>query len=370
MHFNTLARPFIVAVALLLTLMAAPEAHSDDDAREFCWRDSQTRGVGTVPMSCNPGYERIGLFCYQQCKAGMKRVGFDCHSTCPSGMRDDGLFCRATEYGRGAGFAWQFGDPLNDDGMRSRCEARHGRGKCEKNGLIFYPKCQAGYHAVGCCVCRPNVPNCSALGLGGRLDLSCAKKVEVRAPLVANCASSKDRDAGLCYPKCSAGYDGVGPVCWSKAPENWVECGMGAAKDAATCASITFDQVASVGQIALFVGTTVATLGTSTGATAAANTAARTAQTAGKIARIKQQFATMKSAYKAIKNTTKLEAVATAAGAIKQGADISRDLETAVTPEDMARVAAMIAAIADPTGVSATAAAYTYPQCSKYFPNR
>ncbi|MEM7210982.1 MAG: hypothetical protein AAF479_03660 [Pseudomonadota bacterium] len=148
---------------------------------------------------------------------------------------------------------------------------------------------------------------------------------------------------------------------------------MGAAKDTATCGSITFDQVASIGQIALFVGTTVATLGTSTGATAAANTAARTAQTAGKIARIKRQFATMKSAYKAIKNTTKLQratGAATAAGAIKQGADISRDLETAVTPEDMARVAAMIAAIADPTGVSATAAAYTYPQCSKYFPNR
>src|SRR5437867_5253923 len=27
-----------------------------------------------------------------------------------------------------------------------------------------------------------------------------------------DCSSSQDKDAGLCYPKCPAGYSGVGPV--------------------------------------------------------------------------------------------------------------------------------------------------------------
>ena len=34
-----------------------------------------------------------------------------------------------------------------------------------------------------------------------------------------NCCSSKpDNDAGLCYPNCKSGYNGVGPMCWKKDP--------------------------------------------------------------------------------------------------------------------------------------------------------
>jgi len=33
------------------------------------------------------------------------------------------------------------------------------------------------------------------------------------------CDSSEQEDAGLCYPHCDKGYDGVGPVCWNKATE-------------------------------------------------------------------------------------------------------------------------------------------------------
>jgi len=45
----------------------------------------------------------------------------NCMLICPQGMRDDGLFCRTTEYGKGAGYPWNFEDSFNDDGMRSRC---------------------------------------------------------------------------------------------------------------------------------------------------------------------------------------------------------------------------------------------------------
>ena len=53
--------------------------------------------------------------------SGYKRFGLDCHQICPQDFRDDGLLCRKTEYGRGSGYPWRFGDRLNDNGMRSRC---------------------------------------------------------------------------------------------------------------------------------------------------------------------------------------------------------------------------------------------------------
>ncbi|CAN0572845.1 unnamed protein product, partial [Laminaria digitata] len=192
--------------------------------KEFCWKDSYSRGVGTVPQKCKSGYDRIGLLCYKKCGKNMKRFGFDCHSVCPAGMRNDGLFCRKAEYGRGVGFPWKFGDALNDNGMKKRCEAKHGKGKCEKNGLIFYPKCKSGYKNVGCCICRPNRPNCKALGLGGQFDLSCAKKVAIGKPLTGECNSGQQKDAGLCYKKCRSGHNGVGPVCWAEKPKGWVNC--------------------------------------------------------------------------------------------------------------------------------------------------
>lgn len=38
--------------------------------------------------------------------------------------------------------------------MFSRCEADNGVGKCEKYGLIVYPKCRTGYTNDGCCICK------------------------------------------------------------------------------------------------------------------------------------------------------------------------------------------------------------------------
>jgi len=45
---------------------------------------------------------------------------------------------------------------------------------------------------------------------------------------VPNCAPGQDKDAGLCYKKCPAGYNGVGPVCWGT-------CKEGYTNDGATC---------------------------------------------------------------------------------------------------------------------------------------
>lgn len=331
----------------------------------FCWKDSYGRGVGRIPSSCASDRDRIGLLCYTKCPSGMHRFGFDCHSDCPSGWADQGLFCRLAEYGRGAGYPWKFGDGFNDKGMYRRCEADHGRGNCEKHLAIVYPKCKTGYHNIGCCICRPSTPNCGNYNLNSGIDLSCAKKIRIGDPVVGVCNSGEERDAGLCYPNCKSGYNGVGPVCWGRPPTGWVDCGMGAAKDSTTCASVIVGQVTSIGCLAL----NIATLGSS----GAATTAASSAEKAGKLAKIKEMFNTIKAVYEAnkkvidttktvITDVLKAKTAITAMSGLIDGA-ASDDTKW----EDLLRNAALLASVFDPTGVAGVVAAYTYPKCSSYF---
>jgi hypothetical protein len=159
----------------------------------FCWKGSYGRGVGSPLNTCSSGRDKIGLLCYTKCPIGFSRSGFDCHQNCPPGFTDEGLYCRLAEYGRGAGYPWKFGDPLNDSGMFKRCEADHGKGNCEKSGDIVYPKCRTGYYAFGCCICRPNAFKCSSYGFEDKtqLDLSCAKRVITGDPVPMGCNSSQ-----------------------------------------------------------------------------------------------------------------------------------------------------------------------------------
>ena len=65
------------------------------------------------------------------------------------------------------------------------------------------------------------------------------------------CRFGLSYDAGLCYTPCPAGFKGVGPVCWGTSPLGWVECGMGSSVDSKVCGQTVFDQVSSVGNLAL-----------------------------------------------------------------------------------------------------------------------
>jgi hypothetical protein len=49
---------------------------------------------------------------------------------------------------------------------------------------------------------------------------------------VPNCAPGQDKDAGLCYKKCDAGFHGVGPVCWGKCNEGYHDDGATCRRDA------------------------------------------------------------------------------------------------------------------------------------------
>eukprot|EP00977_Amphora_coffeiformis_P000433 scaffold111_cov149-Amphora_coffeaeformis.AAC.11 len=252
----------------------------------FCWRDSYGRGVGKIPTECPSGKEKIGALCYSKCPSGMKRFGFDCHSVCPSGFRDDGLFCRKAEYGRGAGYPWKFGDGFNDRGMYKRCEARHGRGNCEKWGAIVYPKCRAGYKPFGCCICRPAKPDCPSLGLNNGIDLSCGKKIQIGDPTTMICRSNLENDAGLCYPKCRGGYNGVGPVCWQNCDSDQTNCGAGCASSGTDCGFAIWDQVTAP----IILAANIATLGLVTPATGAANAATDTITVGGKVLTASSRF--------------------------------------------------------------------------------
>ncbi|KAG5183110.1 hypothetical protein JKP88DRAFT_132092, partial [Tribonema minus] len=82
---------------------------------------------------------------------------------CPAGSNDSGTTCWVSRgvgtipdidtTGRGAGYAWKFGDKLNENGMTSRCEKDHGKGNCQKCLAMMYPKCDAGWSASGCNLC-------------------------------------------------------------------------------------------------------------------------------------------------------------------------------------------------------------------------
>lgn len=353
---------FLLTLSLVASLVNAQDPSASESA-EFCWKDSYGRGVGTIPEDCPPGRERIGLFCYSKCPAGTRRFGFDCHSVCPAGFRDDGLFCRKAEYGRGAGYAmacstcwaWIFPYPCKCINEIQHCEQKHGKGNCEYWGLLAYPKCNGGDSPFGCCICRPQVPDCEALGLVNGIDLSCAKRVIIGDPDFGSCKADQDWDAALCYPKCKSGYNGVGPVCWGKNPSGWVDCGFGSAQDGETCAQVIVDQITSVGEVAL----TVASLGTSAAAMKGADFASKFADFQKQFKKSRDQNEKFRDAIDTI------DAIADAAGDM---VDV-QTLLNSDNPVDQARAAAEIAALFDPTGVMSVVAAYAYPTCSAYFPN-
>lgn len=133
---------------------------------------------------------------------------------------------------------------------------------------------------------------------------------------------------------------------------------MGAAKSSSACASVISNQVISVGTLAY----TISTLGTGAAATAAANGAK-----ASKIAKLKEKLKTFIDLYN--KNKDKIKAATTASKSATIGyhvTQMSNQLDQ-ITIEDVTRLSAEIASLLDPTGLSSTVAAYSYPKCHKYF---
>lgn len=90
---------------------------------------------------------------------------------------------------------------------------------------------------------------------------------------------------------------------------------------------------------------------------------------ASKLAQLKQAYAAAKQANS--KWAQAAEAAMKTKEIVENGKTCYDIMNTDSTPteEDIARLAAMIASLADPSGVTGVVAAYTYPKCSKLFPN-
>lgn len=177
---------------------SCPAGFADDGA--FCRKASYGRGVGT-PLTCASNEQQGGALCYPRCRSGYSGVGPVCWQGCRSGYSDHGATCYKNlfdwyfkdSYGRGAG------KPLHT------CPS----GK-QKDGALCYPTCRQGYQGVGP-VCWGGCPS----GFSD-IGVSCAKPSYGRGVglPVHNCPAAMEKDAGLCYQPCDAGYTGVGPVCW------------------------------------------------------------------------------------------------------------------------------------------------------------
>lgn len=61
-------------------------------------------------------------------------------ATCPEGFKDTGLHCLKPKA------------EVRGVGSMTECK------DCEKCGLLYYPKCKVGFHAVGCNICSPDCP--------------------------------------------------------------------------------------------------------------------------------------------------------------------------------------------------------------------
>ncbi len=206
----------------------------------FCWKREKARGTGVPLSGCSSGTEKNGELCYPTCRAGFAGAGPVCWQTCPVGFTDIGAFCqKPAAYGRGAGYVvWD----------EAKCKNENSQG-CEMNGALWYPRCRAGFRAVGSNICSPVCPQ----GLEDS-GTGCTKQSYGRGVgTTQSCRPGLEKSGLLCYPACDAAFPkGEGPLCWQKCPSQLpTDCVAGCAKDTRTCALKIYEQTSSVAKVAL-----------------------------------------------------------------------------------------------------------------------
>ena len=403
------SRPsMIVTAALLLPLIGQTQTASGTNstppqaglkAFDFCWKDSHGRGAGkplsTSSSNCPAGTVKdpTGLLCYPACKAGYKMVGPVCWQECPAGFTDSGVACtKPAAYGRGAGYAWKFGDAAGrSTGQWSRCNGDNPQG-CEQPGggiTLVYPKCKANFHAVGTNICSPDCP-------AGMVDIGagCQKKSYGNsAGQILGCPAGLERSGLLCYTPCPANSDGVGPECWNHCPAGWVACGAGCAKDSSACATNTTNQIISVLTAAASIASEVLTAGATAGIidagkvgsvelTKASEAADQASDMVSKlhlseaVSNFPKEGVDASVVAKAVVASVKPTRLNVAIKTASAGADASNLISSMVGISNdsslnqdqknfqIAQAVLNTASLVDPTGISGVVAAYTKPSCS------
>mmetsp|Transcript_64123 Transcript_64123/g.88696 ORF Transcript_64123/g.88696 Transcript_64123/m.88696 type:complete len:263 (+) Transcript_64123:54-842(+) len=228
----------IISACLAYSASAQMQIYNNEANAYSCWVLAYGRGVGKPISYCAaPNSDKDGLLCYPECRDNFNGVGPVCWENCPDGFRNDGAYCAKPDaYGRGTGYT-----------SKSKCKKKE-HTDCEKNGLLYYPKCRDSFHHVGCCVCSPSCPSDMH-----DIGVSCHKNSYGRtAGVPMTCPPDTDEDAALCYPKCDHDADGVGPVCWGHCPYGTSPCGsLLCLTNDTECTADILDMVKNTGKLAV-----------------------------------------------------------------------------------------------------------------------
>lgn len=78
---------WLSVVVYVVCVIAAANAQYGpfDPNTEACWKNSATRGVGSMPDSCLDDQDKDGDLCYPRCNSGYHGVGPVCWGECPWG---------------------------------------------------------------------------------------------------------------------------------------------------------------------------------------------------------------------------------------------------------------------------------------------
>lgn len=332
-------------VLILLIGMTATQAFSAD----FCWKDSTPRGAGTIPTGCPAGRTNYAGLCYTNCKAGYVLGDFGvCSQKCPVGYVSSGI---ATCH---------YDKKLTRDGTW-QCTERGLFGECWWSVL----RCPTGYTNAGlfCALTIPPMPAGFTGTASDPIRATYTQRADDPGRIPNGCGAAKTIQAGLCYTACAANMKGVGPVCWGNTPTNWVACGAGAASSSAKCGEQVFDQVTSVGALALDI------------ATGGAGSAATAPTKAAKLAKLKTAYAAAKAANpKYVANAKKMEQAYDYVDKTRTSISV---LDNATGGEQMTEeeLLSMSAAIASLTpgaigSAMGVVSSYSAPVCSKVFPDQ
>ena len=191
-------------------------AQQDEGASASCYKKCINRGLGTLPNTCQAGYEHDGgLLCNAECKDGYEPFGLVCEQLCPSGFAELGTECLKPSKPRPTGKYWWGGRYLKS------CSSGW-----DEFGVACLKDCPSGWsdHTVSC---------------GTRSFYSRGLPQPLGCP-----ADKVADDLGFCYAECPAGTDGVASVCWEQCPAGTFECGEALCLDNSESCTETIIEIA------------------------------------------------------------------------------------------------------------------------------
>ncbi len=248
------------------------------------------------------------------------------------------VFCWKRSYGRGVGL------------IPTGCWDR------ENQAGLCYVLCGEGYTGVGPVCwegCAPGWDNHPASCYWSLFKWYFKKSYGRGVGIIpTGCDDGKENDAGLCYPKCSEGFYGVGPVCWKGCTEAApVNCGAACGSSSQVCVEQVFNIVKAV----LEMVKNVAELVLSFGGSAATKTVTGALKAGFKVAKNFIQKGISKAAF-----TKFMKSQGQKLGEAVAESTINQLYEEAISAEDLALD---IAASMDPTGIISVVQSFIHELC-------